>query len=347
MLTLLAGASLSLLPLSGARTLGRTPVALYTSEVCIAHDPGPGHPEQPGRLGALLNAMRTEWTGEFGELLSVREPEVDATDEQILRVHTRKHLNQIKRACALSLVGRQAIDADTLVSAGSEKAMRRAAGLMVASVDDILGGARPSSDMALRQQRAFVMVRPPGHHAEAEGPQGFCLLNNVMVGVAHAQAEYGVGRVAVLDFDVHHGNGDADIVSGRPDCLYVSSHQSPLYPNTGTVRGVDGEYGENGNVVNAPLPNEARSSDFRAAWRDLLLPVVQSFRPGAIFVSAGFDGHADDPLAGLELTDADYEWLTREIAKLNLPVISVLEGGYNLEALPRSVRAHLRALAGL
>ena len=189
------------------------------------------------------------------------------------------------------------------------------------------------------------MVRPPGHHAESNGPQGFCLFNNVMVGAAHAQRVHGVGRVAVLDFDVHHGNGGEDIAWKDIDTLYVSSHQTPLFPGTGEERGRTGGFG---NVVSAPLPADAGSRQFRDAWRNLLLPAVKAFEPEVIFVSAGFDAHVNDPLAQVRLTDDDFAWITKEVSSLaaDRPVISVLEGGYNVAQLEKSVRAHLKALMG-
>jgi len=174
---------------------------------------------------------------------------------------------------------------------------------------------------------------------------GFCMYNNVMVGVAHAQAEHGVRRIAILDFDVHYGNGDAAIAEmvGQ-SCLYVSSHETPSYPFSGEFQGRIGAFR---NVVNAPLPAAAGSAEFRRAWRERLLPAVRNFRPQAIFLSAGFDAHGDDPLSSTELTDDDFHWLTSEVAALgggNLPIISVLEGGYNVERLPQSVRSHVAAL---
>ena len=188
------------------------------------------------------------------------------------------------------------------------------------------------------------MARPPGHHAEEDGPQGFCFYNNVLIGVAHAQRRHGVGRIAILDFDVHHGNGDADITRGDPSLLYVSSHEVPNFPGTGEVKGRDGEHR---NVVSAPLPPNAGSAAFRRAWRDTLLPAVRAFRPEALFLSAGFDAHRDDPLSSTMLSDEDFKWITQQVAKLGggkLPIVSVLEGGYNVDALEGSVRTHIDAL---
>ena len=316
------------------------PVAVYTSEACVGHDPGWMHPEKPERLTTLLNAMRGEWARAFGDRMRVHEPEVEVTDEQLLRVHTPEHLKVVEDAYKqLNLIRRQVkIDADTVVSPGSQLAAKRAAGLVVAAVDDLMS-------RSAEVKRAFVMVRPPGHHAEADKPQGFCLYNNVLVGVAHAQAVHGIKRVAILDFDVHHGNGDEAIAMTDRSRLYASSHQSPCYPGTGLTPGASGPHK---NIWNVPLEPGAGSAEFRAAWTKTLLPAVRRFKPDAIFISAGFDAHAEDPLASVELSDEDFSWITKEIVSTvgngRLPIISVLEGGYNVVSLERAVRAHLEAL---
>ena len=250
------------------------PVAIFTSEICVGHEPGWLHPDTPKRLSSLLSHMRTDWASEFGPMLRISEPEADATEEQLLRVHTPRHLALLKDAFESAErwpLYRANIDGDTVVSPGSRAAASRAAGLVVAAVDEVF-----SDSSALK--RAFVMVRPPGHHAEADRPMGFCLFNNVMVGVAHAQAVHGLGRVAVIDFDVHHGNGDAALASPDPTRLYASSHQSPLFPGTGLTPGRSGPHG---GILSAPLPAGAGSDEFRAAWRDQLLPVVAEFGPEA------------------------------------------------------------------
>jgi len=338
---------LSNLPFPGSRKPPAGQVlALYTSRACLGHDPGPNHPEQPKRLVRLLRALRNDWMPAYGSRLQVRQPRVDATRAQLLRVHTRQHVDAADGACRRSIwqFGRRIrIDDDTVASAGTQAAARRAAGLVCAAVDDLFGGGNVLKvpEPRVRPSRAFVMVRPPGHHAEADtGPQGFCFFNNVMVGVAHAQAEYGLGRVAILDFDVHHGNGDADIAQMDPTLLYVSSHESPSFPGTG----LKGREGTNRNVVNAPLRAGAGSAAFRRAWRERLLPAVRRFGPEAVFVSAGFDAHEDDPLSSHRLSDDDFRWLTAEVAALGKPIVSVLEGGYNVDRLTTSVRAHVDAL---
>lgn len=205
---------------------------------------------------------------------------------------------------------------------------------MVAAVDDVLSGN------AVR--RAFVMVRPPGHHAEADAAGGFCIYNNVMVGVAHAQAVHNVTRVATLDFDVHHGNGDSDIAWCDPTRLYASSFEAGIFGGTGVEKRCDGLHGQ---ILSCPLPAGCGSDAFRRAWATQLLPAVREFEPEVIFLSAGFDAHADDPLASLALTEDDFAWITQEVTALDdVPIVSVLEGGYDIDALERSARAHVRAL---
>ena len=330
MLALLSPAFASFLP-AGLRMPGsKQSVAVYTSDVCAQHDPGVGHPETPLRLRRLLQALREEWMPEFGDNLLVCEPNVDVTREQLLRVHTRKHVDRVESALVQAkvtgVVGmRVNLDADTIASSGTKAAATRAAGLVVAAVDDVLGGKLKTAPLpggkrlfddrssakiragsmgpeagvvalpkvvVARPRRAFVMARPPGHHAETERAHGFCFYNNVMVGVAHAQATYGLKRVAILDFDVHHGNGGSDITLSDPSWLYVSSHETPNFPYTGETPGREGVHK---NCINSPLRANAGSAEFRRAWRDMLLPAVRRFKPEAIFLSAGFDAHGEDP----------------------------------------------------
>ena len=331
--------------------LALTPVSLYTSEICLGHDPGnkgklpdgkPNrHPEQVARLERLLSAARNEWTADFGDALKLQELECDVTEEQLLRVHSRKYLDRLNYLFAQSQRGppfmRVNLDGDTVLSQGTAAAATRAAGLVVKAVEDVLSTAPET-------RRAFVMVRPPGHHAEADMGGGFCFYNNVLVGVAHAQAVHNIGRVAILDFDVHHGNGDSDISWCDPTRLYASTHEEALWPGTGATWGCDGLHGQ---ILSCPLPPGCGSKQFRAAWKKTLLPTIAEFEPEVIFLSAGFDAHLDDPLASMELSDDDFEWITTEVAALgggNLPIVSVLEGGYNVDALEGAVRAHLHAL---
>jgi acetoin utilization deacetylase AcuC-like enzyme len=340
MLALLPPTTLAL----GLAAAAPRPVALYTSELCLQHDPGKKfgvrHPEQPARLGRLLEAARGPWAAEFGELLEIREPEADVTRAQLEAVHTEQHIQRVERlfeqtrrppGVRCNLAG------DTVVCPTSEPAVMRAAGLVCAAVDDAVAAPPPA-------RRAFVMVRPPGHHAEASRGGGFCVFNNVVVGAAHAQRRHGVGRVAILDFDVHHGNGGEDLSFCDPTRMYVSSHEAGNYACPGVESRCDGLHGQ---VLSCPLPPASGSAAFRAAWRDVLLPAVEAFEPEMLFVSAGFDAHRADALSDINLEDDDYEWISREVARLGggeLPLISVLEGGYNVEQLPHSVHAHLSGL---
>ena len=302
---------------------------LLTHRACLAHDPGDFHPECPDRLRAVLKALDQE---AFSELIRDQAPE--ATLEQLCRVHPRNYVEAI-----LSVrpgPGESVpLDADTAMSQGSAEAALRAAGAAVAAVDAVMRG---------EVRRAFCAVRPPGHHAEPSRPMGFCLFSNAVVAARHAQAAHGVERVAILDFDVHHGNGSQACVERDASILYASTHQSPLYPGTGdaTERGV-------GNVFNVPLPPGTDGTTFREAWENALLPATDRFAPGLVVISAGFDAHARDPLAQLRLREADFAWLTEALCMLaerhcGGRVVSILEGGYDLEALAHSTAAHVLAL---
>jgi len=301
--------------------------ALFTHAACLAHDPGPGHPESPARLRAVLAALDDP---AFADLARHEAPR--ASEAQIARVHPPALIRHLLGAVPQD--GYARVDGDTILSPGSGEAALRAAGALCAAVDAVMKG-----DV----RNAFCAVRPPGHHAEPETAMGFCLFNNVAIGALHARAVHGLQRIAVVDFDVHHGNGTQAAFEQDADLFFASSHQSPLYPGTGSVveRGV-------GNIFNAPLRPGSGSAEFRAAWSERLLPALREFRPEFILISAGFDAHADDPLANLNLTDDDYAWITREIMTIAEEccegrVVSTLEGGYDLEALARSVSAHVGA----
>lgn len=302
-------------------------VLLLTHHACLAHDMGEGHPECPDRLRAVLRALEAE---EFATLLRDQAPL--ATREQLCRVHPERHVDAI-----LSIrpqgEGRIALDDDTVMNAGSADAALRAAGAAVAAVDAVCRG---------EVLRAFCAIRPPGHHAEPDRPMGFCLFSNAAVAARHAQAAHGLTRVAVADFDVHHGNGTQAAFWDREGLFLASSHQMPLYPGTGAAR----ETGTRGNICNAPLHPGANGEAFRAVWRDRLLPALADFDPELLIISAGFDAHAADPLAQCRLREADYAWITTELCALPKDgrVVSVLEGGYDLVALAASAAAHVRAL---
>jgi len=303
-------------------------VLLLTHRDGLGHDMGEGHPECPDRLRAVLQALDSE---EFADLLR-DEPE-EATEEQLTRVHPADYVAAIL-GIRPGPGERVALDGDTLMSSGSARAALLAAGAACRAVDEVCTGTA---------RRVFCATRPPGHHAEHRRPMGFCFFSNVVVAARHAQAAHGLERVAILDFDVHHGNGTQDCVWDDPSILFASSHQMPLYPGTGAAS----ETGA-GNVFNGPLPPGATGAAFRAAWGPLL-SAAESFAPQLIVVSAGFDAHARDPLAQLRLHEADFAWITEQICALadrccGGRVVSLLEGGYDLDALAASAAAHVRAL---
>jgi acetoin utilization deacetylase AcuC-like enzyme len=303
-------------------------VRLYTHPACLRHSGGEGHPESPARLAAVIEALEAV----DGLVRDWREAP-PATRAQLRRVHAAPLLAQVLDAPVL---GQRRLDPDTAMNADSAEAALRAAGAVCAAVDAVLGG---------ETARAFCAVRPPGHHATPAQAMGFCLFNSIAVGAAHALAAHGLQRVAVVDFDVHHGNGTQDIFWNEPRVLFASSHQRGIYPGSGAAdeRGV-------GNVLNAPLPEGSGGAVFRRAWGERLLPEIDHFRPELILVSAGFDAHRLDPLAGLMLEADDYAWITRELVGLaerhaRGRLVSSLEGGYSLTALRECSAAHVAALA--
>ena len=301
---------------------------LVTHRACLEHDPGRLHPESPDRLKAVLAAMDQP---QFATLMRKEAPQ--AAVEQIARVHPQAHVERILRAVPAS--GHVGLDPDTVMSPGSGEAALRAAGAVVAAVDAVVSG---------EASNAFCAVRPPGHHAEAARAMGFCLFNNVAVGAAQARAVHGLRRVAVVDFDVHHGNGTQHMFEADADLFYASTHQWPLYPGTGAAE----EKGL-GNICNVPLAPMSGSREFRAAMSEIVLPALRAFQPDMILISAGFDAHAADPLANLRFTDADYGWATKGLLDVadqccSGRLVSTLEGGYDLEALASSASAHVEAL---
>ena len=302
--------------------------ALFTHPACLGHDAGPWHPERPDRLRAVLAALEGE---AFAPLL--RESAPEATPEQLALAHPREYVEAILaiRPPAGETV---ALDADTAMSEGSVPAALRAAGGAVAAVDAVMEGWA---------RNAFAAVRPPGHHAEPSRPMGFCLFNNAAIAALWARARWGLRRVAVVDFDVHHGNGTQAIFAADAALFYGSSHQMPCYPGTGAVA----ESGVAGNIVNAPLRPGEGSAAFRAAWSGRILPALAAFDPELLVISAGFDAHRADPLAELRLETEDFAWITAQLVGLaGGRVVSVLEGGYDLEALAAASAVHVRALMG-
>nr|WP_282452851.1 histone deacetylase family protein [Lysobacter sp. CAU 1642] len=293
----------------------------------MRHDPGAGHPEAPARLAAVLEALNLA----FPQLPWQEAPA--ASREQIERAHSPALFEAL---LGHPVHGRRQIDADTAMSESSAEAALRAAGAVVAGIDAVMAG---------RARRAFCAVRPPGHHATRGEAMGFCLFNSVAVGARHALQHHGLQRVAVVDFDVHHGNGTQDILWDTPGSLYISSHQAPLYPGTGARS----ETGGAGRCLNLPLSAGCPSAEFRDAWRREVLPQLDAFRPQLILVSAGFDAHRLDPLASVDLDTGDYAWLTLELVDIaerhaHGRLVSALEGGYSLTALRECSVAHVGAL---
>jgi acetoin utilization deacetylase AcuC-like enzyme len=302
---------------------------LLTHPDCVRHEMGAGHPESPQRLKAILAAI--EAAGLAGRLDKREAPE--ATREELERVHEHEHVDLIFGSAPAS--GYAFLDPDTSMNASSLSAALRAAGALVKATDLVLAG---------EAKRAFCAVRPPGHHATRHRPMGFCIFNNVAIGAAHAMAAHGLERVAILDFDAHHGNGTEDAFHDDPRVMLCSTFQHPYYPYSGADSG-------NEHIINVPLPAMTDGRGFRAAVDEQWIPALDRFRPQLVLVSAGFDAHRDDPLAYLKLDDEDYRWVTErlvEVAERHADgrVVSTLEGGYNTEALGRCAVEHLRVLMG-
>jgi acetoin utilization deacetylase AcuC-like enzyme len=302
---------------------------LLTHPLCIEHDPGQYHPEMPARLEAVLAALAAP---DFAALERREAPEAALAD--LTRVHPPRFVERL--LAAVPQAGHVGIDADTVMSPASGGAALRAAGAVAAAVDAVVAGEAAN---------AFCAVRPPGHHAKPNRAMGFCLFNNVAVGALRAKQVHGFSRVAVVDFDVHHGNGTQACFWDDAGLFYGSTHQSPLYPGTGA----SGETGAANNIVNVPLPPMSGSAQFRQGMERIMLPALDAFAPEMVLISAGFDAHRNDPLAQLMLEEADYTWATEqllEIARRHAGgrVVSTLEGGYDLAALGASAAAHVRAL---
>ncbi len=302
---------------------------LISHPACLDHLTPDGHPERPDRLRVIEQALEDE---RFQMLL--REQAPLAPLEIIARVHPMDYVEAIRDASPAD--GIVHIDADTSMSPGSYQAALRAAGGAMLAVDEVMTG---------KAANAFVAARPPGHHTETARPMGFCLFNNAAIAARHAQNQHGAERAAVVDFDVHHGNGSQDIFWSDKTVMYCSTHEMPLYPGTGAI----GERGEFGTIVNAPLRAGDGGDAFREAFETVILPRLREFKPDMLVISAGFDAHTRDPLANLNLVEADYAWVTKKLMEVadqfaNGRVVSLLEGGYDLQGLSRSVAAHVTAL---
>ena len=301
---------------------------LLTHPDCARHRPPEGHPERPDRYAAAMAGLKG---------LDLRREEArEATDEELNALHPQPYLDALARAEPTG--GEVAIDADTWLSPGSLRAARLAAGAALRAVDAVMGG---------EHRTAFVAMRPPGHHALASTPMGFCLFGNVALAARRAIDRHGAERVAIVDFDVHHGNGTEALVEDDPRILFVSSHQFPFWPGSGAAS----HTGPHGTVLNLPLRAGTAGAEFRRIVADHVLPRVDAHRPDLLLISAGFDAHRDDPLGGLALETEDFGWITTELCALaerhcSGRVASVLEGGYDLDALRDGVRAHVKALGG-
>ncbi|MGD9951473.1 MAG: histone deacetylase family protein [Burkholderiales bacterium] len=305
-------------------------VAFITHADCLRHDMGAWHPERPERLTAIEDQLIASGIGQYLE----RHDAPLATDEQLARVHPLDYVRAIRDAAPQE--GTVHLDPDTAMNPYSLQAALRAAGAAVLATDLVMQG---------EAEAAFCSVRPPGHHACRARPMGFCIFNNVAVAARHALEAHGLARVAIIDFDVHHGNGTEEIFASDPRVLMASTFQHPFYPYSGTD-------GPSPNMVNVPLRAGAGSKQFRAAVSEAWLPALEAFQPQLVLFSAGFDAHAEDDMAMLSLTDQDYAWVTREVKAVadrhtGGRVVSMLEGGYALSALGRSVVQHIRVLAGL
>ena len=304
------------------------PLAVFTHKSSLRHLTPEGHPESPDRIAAIYDMLEEE---RFH--MVYREEAPEATEAQLRLAHPQRHIDRLR--AAMPQEGEVPLDEDTWISPGSLKAALHAAGGACKAVDMVLTGEATG---------AFVATRPPGHHAEPEKAMGFCLFSNAAIAALHAMEAHGLERVAVLDFDVHHGNGTQAVLWDEPRVLFASSHEWPLYPGTGA----ESETGA-GNIHNATLRSHSGGAEFRRAWEQRLLPAVALHGPQLIIVSAGFDARRRDPLASLELEEADFAWITSRICDLAETgcegrVVSLLEGGYDLHALARSAGVHVQTL---
>ena len=301
---------------------------LYQHSACSNHEPGIHHPESPRRLNSVMNKLDEAC---FKNLVRFDSPMIQV--EVISLMHDPNYIDKILESVPTN--GLIQLDPDTKLSPGSGEAILRGVGGVCAAIDDVLDA---------KADNAFYAMRPPGHHAEYSQAMGFCVFNNVAIGAKYAQIKHGVDKVAVVDFDVHHGNGTQHMFELNPSLFYGSSHQFPAYPGTGLAS----EVGV-GNIVNVPIKPGGGSQIFRQAYREIIIPKLREFNPDLILLSAGFDGHVEDPLCQLNLVTPDFVWVTKELMLVATEccegrLVSTLEGGYNLDALADSVGAHVSEL---
>jgi len=304
---------------------------LLTHPAFLDHLTPPDHPERPDRLRAVAEVLAE---ARFDKLTRDEAPE--GTLDLARLCHSERYVEALRKVAPTS--GTVHLDGDTSMSPGTWEAVMRGVGGAVAATDAVMSGSH---------RNAFLAARPPGHHAEIAKPMGFCFFDNAAIAARHAQRKYGIARAAIVDFDVHHGNGTQDIFWKDPTVMYCSTHQMPLFPGTGA----SGERGEHDNIVNAPLRSEDGGAKFRAAFENVILPQLRKFGPELLIISAGFDAHYRDPLASLRLRAEDFDWVTRQLMEVadqsaGGRVVSVLEGGYDLQGLKESVAAHVSALMG-
>jgi len=303
-------------------------IAIYTHQDCLDHDTGRGHPECTERLQVIIDVLKS---CSFADKLKMLNAPL-GKDEQVLLAHTKHHLQYIKdSAPSVNLVY---LDGDTILSPGTLNAAMRAVGASCLAIDDVMKGKYSS---------VLCAVRPPGHHASKNQSMGFCIFNNIAIAAMYSLKNYALSRVAIVDFDVHHGNGTQDIMQNEKRVMYISTHQNPLFPGTGKreEKGV-------GNIINLPLPPGIEGKKYREIFSSNVLPALEKFQPQLLLVSAGFDGHMDDPLANMALVEDDYQWLGKQLYKIakkhcNGHIASFLEGGYNLNVLGKSVEAYLNS----
>jgi len=300
----------------------------YSHPDFLFHQTGTGHPECPDRIRSIEQALAAP---EFSGL--IRQSPPLGTERQIRLIHSQSHIDTILKA--MPTQGEHYLDQDTVLSPGSRLAAFRAVGAVCDAVDKVLAG---------KADNAFCAIRPPGHHAEPEQAMGFCLFNNIAIAASYALHHYQLGRIAIVDFDVHHGNGTQAAFYHQPKVVYTSSHEMPHYPGTGhpSETGV-------GNIINVPLTAGDSGVEFRQKYRSMILPALKNFKPDLLLISAGFDAHKDDPLASIMLVEDDFKWITEELMAIadsccKGRIISALEGGYHLKALAASVAIHVKTL---
>jgi acetoin utilization deacetylase AcuC-like enzyme len=303
------------------------PITIITHSDCLLHDPGAGHPENPQRLAGIMQALQAS---AISGKLEFNEAPL-GTDALILLAHDEFHLEKIRQTAPAE--AEASLDADTHMSPGSLNAALRAVGAACQGVDSLMNASA---------EAIFCATRPPGHHATAHQAMGFCLFNHIAIAALYARQKYNLSRIAIVDFDVHHGNGTQDIVRGQDGIFYISTHQSPLYPGSGEI-----SENRNNNILNIPLHGGTGHNTYVAIFEEQVIPVLEAWQPELVLVSAGFDAHQADPLAGLALTDETYQWLGVELKTIannhcGGKLLSVLEGGYNLDVLPGSVIAYLQ-----